>query len=238
MMLVRQRNLLQTVAIWTGLAVFGIFLGLMSVYPLGLPAITAVVGGWMVFCVIMNNVARRVGWRTVLMRTGFFLVGVPLALLLSLNHTLPDLINPLIHLGGNPSVAIFFWALCLWFALYGLLTGSARGMYMALHLFNWLFWLGIVSVFGLGSGPFLLIPLGVMLLLLGFSRPITRKLALLPLFQKSWRSDTAPKSDDPRDYEHGYQPVYQEGGNIYTMEPDEMDVPTVYAPRADMQQYQ
>lgn len=236
-----QRSLLQTVAIWAGLAVFGVFLGLF-VYPFGFLAIAAVVAGWMIFWVVMHQITQRLGWRTVLKQTILFLVGVLLALLLSLNHTLTDLINPLIYpLGAeNPSAVIFFSVLCLWSALYGLLTRSVHGMYVALHLFNWFFWLCILSVFGLWtSGPlFLLIPLGIMLLLLGFSRQIIRNLEFLPLVQKSGRSDPAPKSDNPRDYERGYRPVYREGGNTYTMAPDEMDVSTASHSQADMQQHQ
>ncbi len=236
-----QRNLLQTVAIWAGLAVFGIFLGFF-VSPFGFPAIIAVAGAWMVFWIVMSQVARRLGWSTVFTQTMFFLIGMLLALLLSLNHTLTNFINPLIYpLGAeNPSAVVFFGALCLWSALYGLLTRSARGMYVALHLFNWSFWLCILSVFGLGvSGLlFLLIPLGIMLLLLGFSSLIIRNLTFLPPFPKKQRSDPAPKSESPRDYEHGYQPFYREGGNIYTMAPDEMDVPTTSSSQADMQHYQ
>ena len=230
-----QRNLFQRVAIWTGLAVFGVFLSFIITYSMGFLGMVAVVGGWMILCVVINIVARRFGWRTV----AFWLAGVPFALLLSLNHTLPDLVSQLISGGGNPSVAVFFWALGLWSAICGLLYRSARGMYVALHLCNWFLWLGIASLLGWDSGPLLLIPLSVMLLLFGFSRPIIQKLVILVPFPHRWHSDTAPKSDDPRGYERGYsyQTGYQEGGNTYPMPSQDMHMPPISAPRAGKRQY-
>ena len=232
-----QKSPLQTVAIWAGLALIGFPLALL--FAASLPLFGLALVSWLAFCVAMRVLARWLGWRTVLMKTAILLAGMPFAILL---FTLTSNLNFPDHMGfyGSPAFLIVCWFLGFWSILSGLLTRNERGMYVAVHLSNWLFCLGIIGALGIGRSfpyPLLPIPLGIMLLLLGLNKPIIQRLAFLPFFQKNRQSSAVPKPAGHQDYEQGYQPSYEEGGNIYTY-PDEQEVPTVHSPRAEIQQQQ
>jgi hypothetical protein len=248
-----QKSPLQRVAIWAGLTLLGmpliwlLFVTLVNALNLYLPPspgslvflLASSLVAWFAFCIAIRRLTRWLGIRTALIGAVIFLLGVPIAAVLSANITLQNLVTHALLLNPpwvniNANWAITFWFLTLWSLLSGLFTRSARAMYVALHLANWLLWLGIISSSS-GLLPLLIFPLGIMLLLLGFYKPIIRGLASLPLFQKTSQPDAAPKPASPQDYEQGYRAAYKEGGNIY-MYPDEEDIPTVYSPRAQSQQ--
>ncbi len=243
----------QMFAIWGGLTLIGIPVVMLLLLPFaaglsgvsGMFALALALVGWLAFWRVVQVLVRRLGERAVLMRTAIFLTGLPLAFLLSTNTMLLSLVNSVVRyyipntaFPSYAAAAIFCWFLALWSLPSGLLTRRARGMYVALHLSNWLFWLGISS---LRDWDFflLILPLGITLLLLGFSESIIRSLARLPFLQKR-QSDAVPKSADPHDYEQGYQAspsYYKEGKNIYPY-PGEENASAVYSPLADMQQQQ
>jgi hypothetical protein len=249
-----QKSPLQTFAVWTGLALLGtpfiwLLLGALLTalnpeassstgFSIFLVAVSLVV--CLALCIAMRPLIRWLGLRTALMGAVIFLLGVPLAAVLSASIPLQNLVNHGLLLNPpwvtiNANWVITFWFLGLWSLLSGLLTRSARAMYVALHLVNWLLWLGIISSSG-GLLPLLIFPLGIMLLLLGFYKPIIHRLAFLPFLQKRSQPQAAPKSAHPQDYEQGYRPSYKEGENIYTY-PDE-DVPPTDSPPLEMQQQQ
>jgi len=237
-----QKSPLQTVAIWAGLTLIGLPLTAILTNPFNpnqLPIFALALVSWLAFCVAMRALARWLRLRTALMGAAILLAGVPLALLLFMLTNNLNLTNHMVYLNGNGAFLIVYWFLGLWSILTGLLTRNERGMYVAIHLSNWLFWLGIIGALGYGpSLPLLTIPLGIMLLLLGLYKPIIQNLASLPFLQQNWQSNAAPKSADFQDYEQGYRPSYKEdGGNAYTY-PYEEEVPTVYSPRAEIQQQQ
>jgi hypothetical protein len=256
-----QKSFLQTLAIWAGLILIGIPVVMLLLYLLyqfvgglswdqgGAFVYALALAGWLTFWGIMRTLVRRSELRIALLRAAIFLAGVPLAVLLSTNNMLRSLVSFIVHyyyapnmsFPTNLSLAIICLFLAIWSLLNGLFTRSARGMYVALHLFNWFFWLGIIGTFfwTTGGSIFLIIPLGIMLLLLGFRELIIRWLAILPLLQKSWKPTAMPKPADPPGYEQGYQSQsYKEGGNIYTYSSDEEDAPAAYAPQAETQQQQ
>ena len=251
-----QKSFLQILAIWVGLILLGWPVAALLA-PLFAGAdgggegtiFVLVLVGWLALWGVFGIRVRQLGWRIAFTRAALLLVGVLLAFLLSANNVLQYLVAPLLRLYARnpafpvlPSFLIFFWLLAFWSLLYGFLTRSTRGMYVALHFFNWLFWLGIIfALFGgsVGNLVLLIIPLGISLLLLGFRESIIRGLATLPFLQKSWQPTAAPKPADPPGYEQGYRPsFYKEGGNVYTYSPDEEDTPTAYSPQAETQQQQ
>jgi hypothetical protein len=231
-----QKGPFQAVAIWAGLALIGLPLALLVSNSLPLLGLALV--SWLAICVAMRALARWLGWRTALMGAALLLAGVPLAILL---FTLTSNLNFPSHnymgFHGSPTFWIVCWFLGLWSILSGLLTRNVRVMYVALHLSNWLFWLGIIGAQAWWSFPypFLLIPLGFMLLLLGLKKPIIQKLAFLPFLPKNRQSNAVPKPADHQDYEQGYRPSDVEGGTVYTYA-DEQEVSTVNFPRAGIQQ--
>ena len=250
-----EKSFLQILAIGAGLILLGIPVTMLLLYPLagGLRwdgeevfVFALVLAGWLASWRIMRTLVRRLGLRTVLLRVAIFLTGVPLAFLLSTNSMLQSLVNSIVRyyipntvVPSNTPLAIICFFLAIWSLLNGLFTRSAHGMYMALHIFNWLFWLGIVSAFAwvTGGSIFLTVPLGITLLLLGFRESIIRKLVILPLL--SWQPTAVPKPADPPGYEQGYRPsFYKEGGSIYTYSPDEEEAPTAYSPQTETQQQQ
>src|SRR5258708_7538473 len=234
-----QKSPLQKVAIWAGLTLIGLPLTAILTnpfYPNQLPIFALALVSWLAFCVAMRALARWLSLRTTLMGAAILLAGVPLALLLFMLTNNLNLTNHMVYLNGNGAFLIVYWFLGLWSILSGLLTRNERGMYVAVHLSNWLFWLGIIGALGYGQSlPLLTIPLGIMLLLLGLYKPIIQKLASLPFLQKNWQSNAVPKSADYQDYEQGYRPSYNEGGNVSTY-PHEEEVPTLSSPRAELQQ--
>lgn len=237
-----QKSPLQTFAIWAGLTLIGLPLAALLTNPFNpdqLPIFAIALVSWLTFCIAMRALARWLRLRTALMGAAILLAGVPLTILLFRLATDMNLTTQP-GLSGSGPLVILYWFLGFWSVLSGLLTRNARGVYIALHLFNWLFWLGIGSALGIflpGGLIFLTIPLGVTLLLLGLYKPIIQYLASLPFLQKDTQSGAIPKSADHQDYEQGYRPSYKEGGNVSTY-PDEEDVPTVYSPRAEIHQQQ
>ncbi len=225
-----QKSPLQKVAIWAGLTLIGLPLTAILTNPFNpnqLPIFALALVSWLAFCVAMRALARWLSLRIALMGTAILLAGVPLALLLFMLTNNLNLTNHMVYLNGNGAFLIVYWFLGLWSILSGLLTRNERGMYVAVHLSNWLFWLGIIGALGYGQSlPLLTIPLGIMLLLLGLYKPI---------IQKNWQSNAVPKPADHQDYEQGYRPSYNEGGNVSTY-PHEEEVPTVSSPRAEIQQ--
>jgi hypothetical protein len=248
-----QKSPLQRVAIWAGLTLLGtpliwlLLAALVNALNLYSPPSTAILVFllapslivWLALCIAIRRLTRWLGMSTALIGAVIFPLGVPLAAVLSASIPLQNLVNHGLLLNPpwvtiNANWVITFWFLGFWSLLSGLLTRSARAMYVALHLTNWLLWLGIICSSG-GLLPLLIFPLGIMLLLLGFYKPIIRGLASLPLLQKSSQPEAVPKPDSPQDYEQGYRAAYREGGNIYTYT-DEEDIPTEYSPRAESQQ--
>lgn len=231
-----QKSTLQIISIWVGFALIGLPLVLLFAAS-SLPLFVLAMGSWIVFCGCMLAVARWLGWRIVLIETALLLAGVPLAFLFAM--LISNLTIDMAQHSGFILLA-FGWFLGFWSLLSGLLTRNGRGMYVAIHLSNWLFCLGIIAALGNGASfPYLLlfIPLGIMFLLLGLSKPILQKLALLPFLQKNRQTNTVPKQAAHQDYEQGYRPAYQEGENIYTY-PDEQKAPTAYSFPVEMQQQQ
>ncbi len=228
-----QKSPLQAVAIWAGLALIGLPLALLTgSFPLaGLALI-----GWLAFCFAIRALARWLGWRTALMQLAFLVVGALLALLLFLLASNLSMLS----LPGSPELFIVSLFLGLWSILSGLVARNARSMYVAIHLSNWFFCLGIMI--GLGTGwafpyLFLPVPLGIMILLLGFHKPVIQMLTSLPFLQKNKPSTAVPKSDDSYDYERGYQSAYEEGGSVYPYQ-DESDKPTIPTQWTELRQQQ
>ncbi|QBD78946.1 hypothetical protein EPA93_24365 [Ktedonosporobacter rubrisoli] len=250
----RKKHPLQIFAVWACLMLLGapviwLLLGLLlkalnfgafysTVYSILLCAVSLVI--CLVLCVAIRQLIRWLGLRTALVGAVIFLLGVPLAAMLSALIPLQDLVNHVLLL--NPWIfieanwVITFWFLGLWSLLSGLLTRSARMMYVTLHFFNWLLWLGIISRHSGLLFEFLIFPLCTTLLLLGFYKPITSYLSSLPFFQKRSQPEAAPKPAHPQDYEQGYRPAYQEGENMYAYPQEE--IPTIVSLPEGMQQQQ
>lgn len=228
-----QKSPLQTLAIWAGLTLIGLPLTAILTNPFNpnqLPIFAMALVSWLAFCVAMRALARWLRLRTALMGAAILLAGVPLALLLFMLTNNLNLTNHMVYLDGSPALLIFYWFLGLWSILSGLLTRNERGMYVAVHLSNWLFWLGIISALGYGQSlPLLIIPLGIMLLLLGLYKPIIQYLVLLPFLQKDTQPGAMPKSADHQNYEQGYRASYEEGGKVYTFS-DGQEEPTAHYP--------
>lgn len=207
-----QRSPSQKFLIWLGVAVIGTPLAFWFAYLVAPSSLWASVWAfiialvaWLAFCIGMRAFARWLGLRTVLIGAGMLLVGVPLAYLAA---------------SAIQSGLVFLWFLAFWTILSGLLTRNARGMYIALHLANWFFFLGILSMNGFYLFNvytiYLAIPLGIMLILLGLYRPVTNRLVLFPFMRHGTPVPASPKPSSGRAYETGYQAAYEEGGRSYT----------------------
>lgn len=179
---------------------------------------------WLTICAGVRALARWLGLRTTLIEAGMFLISIPLAYVFA---------------KATSSALVFFWFFAFWSILSGLLTRSGRGMYVALHLANWLFFVGIFAAFGLApynSFPFLAIPLGIMIILLGLYRPVTNRLVLFPFMHHEPSNPAGPKpSPSERAYETGYQASYEEGGRSYTYS-SEQEKPIARYPSGTIQQ--
>lgn len=129
--------------------------------------------------------AHWVGVRTSLIGAGILLIGVPLAVLAS-------------NIADFATMNSGLWFLAFWSILSELLTRNGRGMYIALHLANWFFFLGILSVnnfhFLTAYPIYLAIPVGNMLILLGLYRPVINRLALFPFMHHGTVNPADPKS--------------------------------------------
>lgn len=261
-----QKNPLRAVAIWISLFLIGLplafLLGISS--PLFF-AITIV--AWLVFCACMGKLGQWLGWRNALILAGWSLAGGLLVLVISWFLRYPYSSSLSLYGLGNLAFSVTFLFLGGWFLLGGLVTRSERGLYVAIHLFNWCFWLGIFCMIT-HFFPYQLfcIPFAVMLLLLGLNKMILRNLA--PLFQKGRQPEGAPKPANPQDYyqdyrpitemrdvpppsdsqqmprpiglqgyQQGYQPIYEEGEDFSTYLNEE-EIPTSYSQHVGYQQQQ
>lgn len=185
--------------------------------------------GWLAFCLVIRVPARWLRQNTTLHGATMFLVAIPLAILLFIGTNTFHIGR---NLGIDDSISLFisYAFLSAWSVVSIHSMRTARNMYYALHLINWLFWLGMVSalapwgifsVLWLGmTGPislqavlFLAFPLSIMLVLFDFYKPIVQHQAPFFWFQMS---SAVPKSDDHSDYEQGYRPSYEEDEKIYT----------------------
>src|SRR5438876_5808454 len=95
----------------------------------------------------------------------------------------------------SPILIVYAFLAC-WSVVIRLLTRSVRGMYLVLHVLNWLFWLGMAALAPGQIVLFLTIPLSISLVLLGLYKPIIQYLPFL-------RQDThsaSPKNEPVSSY--------------------------------------
>jgi hypothetical protein len=243
----KQTSLLQTLAIWVGFVLFSfpLILTLLSFMVGWFPGLlTLFLAVWVAICLMMSILARWIGLRTALIGTATFLIGIPIAVFISMhipNSTFySGMSNDNTFVSGETHAIVIFGFLGFWSILSGLITRNARGMYAALHLANWLLSLSVLMLL-LMDPHFLLylaLPLGIMLLLLVFSQPIMQILSVLPWINQTEPSGAIPKPSDFQGYEDGYQPFYEEGGNTSLSHPYERQNQSAYMPQSEMQQRQ
>ncbi len=261
-----QKNPLRAVAIWIALFLIGLplafLLGISSPLSFGSNIVI-----WLVFCACMGKLGEWLGWRTALIQVGWSLAGGLLVLAISWFMRYPYSSSLSLYGLGNLAFSVTFLFLGGWLLLGGIVTRSKRGLYVAIHLFNWCFWLGIFSLITHSFPSWLFcIPFAVMVLLLVLNKVIMRN--FMPLFQKGRQPEGAPKPANPQEYyqayrptpemrdvphhadsqempkpvgfqgyQQGYQPAY-EGGEDFSTYLHEEEIPTAYSQQVGHQQQQ